>query len=125
MFPKRVSVMRLLVVDDDIIIRHYFLRSLRRHVDVHDAAGMRDALTKLHAMPFDVVLADERLPDGSGRVLLARARLLQPHCRRVLMSGHDVVLDENASYERFFAKLGGLPSLVTWIRVVASGSSAC
>jgi DNA-binding NtrC family response regulator len=112
--------MRVLVVDDDIIIRHYFVRTLRRHVEVEEASCVAEALAKFRAASFDVVIADERMPDGSGRALLARVSRLQSRCRRILISGHEVEADPDDSYERFFGKLGGLPNVVTWVRSVAA-----
>lgn len=116
--------MRVLVVDDDIIIRHYFVRSLRRHVDVEEASGVMPALAKIHALPFDIVITDEHMPDGSGRTLLAQVRMLQAHCRRILMSGNDVHLEASDVHERFFAKAGGLTQLVAWVCAVASEARA-
>jgi CheY-like chemotaxis protein len=119
-----VNVMRVLVVDDDIIIRHYLQRTLRRHAEVCEAAGVGDALRYLRSTSFDIVVADEHMPDGSGRMLLARARSMQTACRCVLISGDDIELDENGSYERFFPKLGGLPVLVAWLRAAATEGGA-
>lgn len=113
--------MRVLVVDDDIIIRHYFVRMLRRYVEVEAASCVNDALSRLGQAPFDVIIADELMPDGIGRALLARVRQMQPQCRRILMSGYDLVIDsDDRSYERFFAKLGGLPDVVAWVRYAAA-----
>ncbi|MBN9163034.1 MAG: hypothetical protein BGO98_15220 [Myxococcales bacterium 68-20] len=114
--------MRVLVVDDDIIIRHYFVRTLRRHVEVEEASGVTEALAKLRTIPFDIVLTDEHMPDGSGRALLAQASRLQLHCRRILMSADELVLNESSIHERSFAKVGGLPHVVAWIRAAASQS---
>ncbi|MBX3199469.1 MAG: response regulator [Labilithrix sp.] len=112
--------MRLLVVDDDIIIRHYFVRTLRRHVDVEEASRLDEALAKVRSSPFDAVLTDERLPDGGGRVLLVQASLLQPRCRRLLMSVEPAATENGRPYERSFTKVGGLPQAVMWIRALAS-----
>lgn len=116
--------MRVLVVDDDIIIRHYFVRALRRHVEVEVASGVVEALAKLRTTPFDIVLSDEHMPDGSGRALLAQASQLQSHCRCILMSADELVLDEGCAHERFFAKVGGLPHAVAWIRAATSQAQA-
>jgi DNA-binding NtrC family response regulator len=114
--------MRVLVVDDDIIIRHFFLRALRRHAEVHEATGVVDALSKLRSTTFDVVIADEHMPDGTGRALLAQARTMQARCWRVLMPRRDVAIGKSDSFDRVFPKLGGLPQLVAWLRALAATS---
>lgn len=116
--------MRVLVVDDDIIIRHYFLRTLRRHAEIEAASGVAEALAKLRSTPFDIVVADENMPDGSGRALLAQARVMQARCRRVLMSGDDLDVDDSGNYERFFPKIGGLPQVVAWVRAAVLQAKA-
>lgn len=40
------------------------------------------------AVPFDVVLLDDRMPDSRDLVLLARIRALSPRTRVMLMSAH-------------------------------------
>lgn len=112
--------MRVLVVDDDIMIRRFLLRSLRRHAEVHEAPGAIAALSNIRASAFDVVITDEHMPDGSGRALLAQVRTILPRCRRILMSAEDFVLEQGGDYDAFFPKLGGLPRLVAWVRVAAA-----
>jgi len=110
--------MRVLVVDDDIIIRHFFIRSLRRYVDVEQARGVVEALSKLRSTRFDAVIADEYMPDGSGRALLAQVRALQSSCRRALISA-DEMLVHGPECEEFFPKIGGLARSIAWIRVLS------
>lgn len=113
--------MRVLVVDDDIMIRHYFVRALRRHVnvDVDVAGGVTEALAKFRVAPFDIVISDERMPDGSGRALLTCIRRLR-RCRCILMSADDVTARPEDCYECFFAKRGGLSNVVAWVHAVAT-----
>lgn len=58
----------VLVVDDDVITRSTLRREfLRNGWLVHTAAGCAEALAVARAAaPFDLVVADLRLPDGSG-----------------------------------------------------------
>jgi DNA-binding NtrC family response regulator len=83
--------MRVLVVDDEALIRWAVNETLTRagH-DVLQASDARSALRALMEAPqaVDVVLLDLRLPDSSDLSLLARIRSLSPNSAIVLMSAH-------------------------------------
>jgi len=67
--------MRILIVEDHDDTRDALERFLSRcgyGVDV--AADLRTALTLLQAQPFDVVVSDIALPDGTGYALISEAR---------------------------------------------------
>lgn len=67
--------MRILVVEDDAVLREVMLRSLcdaGHRVDT--AATAADARHLWRVQPFDVVLLDLNLPDGSGLNVLRDAR---------------------------------------------------
>jgi two-component system, OmpR family, response regulator len=67
--------MRILVVEDDLVLRDVMLRSLGdagHRVDV--AATATDARHLWRVQPFDAVLLDLNLPDGSGLAVLREAR---------------------------------------------------
>ena len=115
--------MRVLVVDDDILIRRYFQRSLRHYAEVHVANGVVEALSMLRAMRFDVLITDEHMPDGSGRALLSKACTIQVRCRRVLISAAELAPSADDACERFFPKVGGLPQVVAWVRTAAAAPS--
>ncbi len=73
--------LRVLVVDDEAPIRHSLARYLaRRGHAVDQAADGREALRRLDAAaePYDVVLADLRMPGLSGDRLLAEMRVRHP-----------------------------------------------
>ena len=58
---------RILVVEDDELLRDLVSRNLRaRHHEVHIAADAHDALTSLRTMSFDLILLDINLPDLTG-----------------------------------------------------------
>lgn len=82
---------RILVVDDEPDIR-FSLRGLladTRRYEVETAASLAEARRKARDEPWDVVISDERLPDGEGAVLLAELALTQPAAGRVLMSAFE------------------------------------
>lgn len=64
---------RLLVVDDEPDLRTlYELTLVREGYDVECAGCVAEAWAALEASPFDVVITDLRLPDGTGLDLLRR-----------------------------------------------------
>jgi two-component system response regulator AtoC len=85
----RESTLRILVVDDEALLRWSLVETLSDSGDeviaVTDAASAIQAVTDA-AVPFDVVLLDLRLPDSNDLNLLSRLRRLTPMTRIVLMT---------------------------------------
>ncbi|MGO9409402.1 MAG: sigma-54-dependent transcriptional regulator [Spirochaetia bacterium] len=79
------GVHRVLVVDDDEIIRK-FMRDLleANHYDVEEAPTVTAAGQTLYEREFEVVLTDLMLPDGSGLDVLQAARA-RPYLPEVLL----------------------------------------
>jgi class 3 adenylate cyclase len=67
---------RILVVDDNEDNRYTLTRRLRRegYTDVAEATNGREALERLMAEPFDLVLLDLMMPEMSGDQVLERLR---------------------------------------------------
>jgi CheY-like chemotaxis protein len=66
---------RILVVEDDELLRDLVSRNLRaRHHEVYIAADAHDALTSLRTMSFDLILLDINLPDLTGWEILRTAQ---------------------------------------------------
>jgi two-component system response regulator AtoC len=64
---------RILLVEDEVVIRRELHRLLARNgYDVSEAGTLGEAVAELGAMRFDLVVADVRLPGGSGTELLGR-----------------------------------------------------
>jgi two-component system KDP operon response regulator KdpE len=84
-----ISPQRVLVVDDEPLIRWSVVESLSdRGLDVDEAP---DAATTLRmvttsARPFDVIVLDLRLPDMDDLSLLATLRQLLPDATLILMT---------------------------------------
>ena len=89
--PKSTSGLRILIVDDETLIRWSLFETLSGcgHVVVEagDAAGAVQAVTAA-AVPFDVMLLDFRLPDSNDLALLSRLRRLAPATRIILMTAY-------------------------------------
>jgi CheY-like chemotaxis protein len=91
---------RILLIEDDENVRilvHHVLASAGYAVD--SAGTMADALKLLRSRPYDLVVADDRLPDGRGLELadLARAKGI----RAVVLTAYALQLhkEELARYD--------------------------
>ena len=81
--------LRILVVDDDALIRWSLVEMLSDSgyevIAVTDADSAVQIVTDT-AVPFDVVFLDFRLPDSNDLMLLSRLRRLAPTTRMILMT---------------------------------------
>jgi DNA-binding NarL/FixJ family response regulator len=92
--PSLRSPRYALVVDDHPLVRDGLIGTLERaaalrlHCDgAADLARARRALSG--QARYDLLLVDQRLPDGEGLSLLVEARATQPRAALVLLSGVD------------------------------------
>lgn len=83
-------VHRVLVVDDEPVIRDFLARLLGRDGElvVVTAPTTADALEKLRDDRFDLLVADKNLPDVDGIELISRARALRPELEAVMITGY-------------------------------------
>ena len=88
---KNLPPLRVLVVEDELLIRWSLVETLGHSgyavTEASDAASAIRALADAPA-PFDVVLLDYRLPDSDGLTLLATIRRLVPLASVVLMTAY-------------------------------------
>ncbi len=85
--PSRRSL-RILIVDDEEMIRQVLYEMLRRQGhQVVSAAGGREALDYLHRQSFELVCSDLGMPDLSGWDVLRAARKIDPAIRTMLITG--------------------------------------
>ena len=85
---------RVLVIDDEALVRKSIERVLRK--DGHDvllAAHGHEGLRFATERSFDVAIVDFKMPIIDGVEVLQRMRELQPHCARILVTAR---LDLNA-----------------------------
>jgi HD-like signal output (HDOD) protein len=81
----------VLFVDDEQSILQGLertLRPLRFEMQCEFVASGKDALEMLAKFPFDVVVADMRMPGMDGAQLLAEVQKRYPHLIRIIFSGH-------------------------------------
>lgn len=78
---------RVLVADDDEIVRWTCRRALEREGFVVDEAPNGSAgIAMLKERQYAMVVSDNRMPGATGLELLAEAAACQPSARRVLMT---------------------------------------
>lgn len=90
---------RLLVVDDEAIIRMVFRDLLSRDYDVSEASSAEQALELLVAQRFDLLVIDKNLPGKSGLELAQAARMADPESRVMLMTGYPSVVSAQQALE--------------------------
>lgn len=86
--PDDEGRLRVLAVEDEEGIRD-FLRALlsREGYRVTLATGHDDALSRAAESPFDLIVTDVNMPDGSGPALVKALRRRQPRLPAVFISG--------------------------------------
>jgi HD-like signal output (HDOD) protein/ActR/RegA family two-component response regulator len=85
------SPQRVLFVDDEPAILSglgRMLRPLAAEIQSEFAGSGAEALTRLAHAPFDVVVADIRMPVMDGASMLAEVRAAYPDMIRIVLSGH-------------------------------------
>jgi len=87
---KRTQPLKVLVVDDEPLIRWSVRRGLTRHGhEVHEATSAAETLDALSAKgPFDAVVLDYRLPDRRDLSLLRQVRDASPGSTVVMMTAY-------------------------------------
>jgi DNA-binding NtrC family response regulator len=83
---------RILVVDDERNMRRILVSNLAQdgHV-VDEAAGVAEAAVRLGANRYDAVITDQKMPDGQGLDVLARARETDPSMAVVFLTAFATV----------------------------------
>jgi signal transduction histidine kinase/ActR/RegA family two-component response regulator len=84
--------LRVLIVDDEEVVRRPMARFLNRHgAEIEEAVDGADALARLRVRPADVILVDLRMPRMSGTELFAQLEEERPElAARVLFLSGDV-----------------------------------
>lgn len=79
--------LRILLVDDEHLMRHGLLRCLRTH-QVFQAESYAAAIEILKIQPLDVVISDCSMPGPNGIEVLLEASRIQPEAHRFMFSAH-------------------------------------
>jgi len=80
--------MHVLIIDDESSIRESLAEFLRDFGMVVDTAvNAEEALELLAEKPYDVLIADLRLPGMTGDIMISKAHQLQPNLRFLIHTG--------------------------------------
>jgi EAL domain-containing protein (putative c-di-GMP-specific phosphodiesterase class I) len=85
--PLDVSGSRVLLVEDDTLVRRAYGRALLPQFDVVPVPSVADALAALRAQRFRAIVSDIDMPGGSGIELLKILRASGPQIPVVLVTG--------------------------------------
>ena len=77
----------ILIVDDEEIIRD-FLSEVLEDFDITLACDGDEAIQKLKAKRFDLILTDMRMPNVSGEEVVKAAREEDPDAKVIVISGY-------------------------------------
>lgn len=94
--PKK----RLLIVDDEAIIRSIFHDLMGKECELAEAQTAEEALAQLQTGPaFDLIITDKNLPGLSGLELAQEARRLDPSSRVMMMTGYPSLVTAQQALE--------------------------
>jgi DNA-binding NtrC family response regulator len=87
-------ISKILLVDDDPSMQQLFDGLLPRDkIDLHTAANLAEAQQEYSAADFNLVILDQRLPDGNGLDFFKEIRAQRPQQVAILVTGHADVRD--------------------------------
>lgn len=115
--------MRLLVVEDDAVLRDGLQVGLSAYGWTVDVVGrIEDALAALAASSFDLVVLDLGLPDGDGLEVLRHVRARRADVGVVILSARDAVADRieglDTGADDYLAKPFDLDEVAARLRAV-------
>ena len=120
---------RILLAEDDQIMREYLTRALERSGYAVTAVDRGTAaIPLLQTERFDLLLTDLRMPRLDGKELIARLRAERPDLPVVVMTGFPppegaIVLQAGRGPMRLLTKPIGINPLVAALRAVKAGDS--
>jgi len=124
--------LRILVVDDEDIMRRTVCRLLPKDWETTQASSASQAIMLINKLgTFDVVITDFEMPGMSGLGLLSEIEATYPDTRRVMMSGlqeDDEKLDEamcSGLVQAFWHKLDDHVVLINAVNADSSVSEQC
>jgi len=116
------SLKKILLVDDDDDLREALSEQLMmtEDFDVFEAANGSEALDKVKAGLFDLLILDVGLPDTDGRELCRLMRKQGVKCPTIMLTGHDsdadAILGLDAGANDYVTKPFRFPVLLARIR---------
>lgn len=114
---------RILIVDDEESVAFFLaenLAELGADYQVETANSGEEALAKMAAQGFDLLVTDLRMPGINGLELIEQARVRSPHTRLILMTAYGNTRVEATAYRlgacRYLAKPFSSQELVTAVQ---------
>lgn len=93
-----IAKTKILVVDDEEVVRLSYLRTLSgQHCNVDVVANGKDALQMMSQQPFDVVLLDLRMPGMDGMTVLKTIKQKWPESEVIIITGYPAVESAKAA----------------------------
>lgn len=83
-----MSLLPLLIVDDEIRAQEALRRTLEEDFAVFTASGAQQAYQIMQEQPIAIVLSDQRMPESSGVAFLEKVREQWPETVRIIISGY-------------------------------------
>ena len=82
---------RILIVDDDALLRHSLVEQLAAHHEFEalEADNIASSLAAVRKDSIDLIIMDISLPDGDGREAVKRLRMEGFQKPIILLTGHD------------------------------------
>lgn len=118
----------LLIDDEDELVQTLVERLDLRGVEAEAATDGHQGLERIHHVPFDVVVADLKMPGISGLEVIDILRQRYPAVKVILITGHGCIEDEDEYYEagvhRILMKPFGIDALVDAIHDVLKQQQA-
>ena len=125
--------MRILVVEDHQDTRQVLMHLLTHWgYEVSPAETLESGLNRLESEPFDVILSDIALPDGTGYALVSEARRRGKNVLAIALSGYnypsDVQIAKLTGFDHHLSKpcdCGQLRSLLEETITRRGSGAAC
>jgi two-component system response regulator AtoC len=89
--PRITGRARILVIDDDEVVRLSYAMSLAADYEMQTASDGRQALSLMQRLPADVVLLDQRMPGMHGLEVLKAIKSRWPESEVVMITGYPSV----------------------------------
>ena len=80
---------KLLIVDDNLDYLRLLVSIMKKHFEVYEASGVKDALQVLENPEIEAICSDYNMKDGTGLELLEDIRQKGINVPFLLMSGDD------------------------------------
>ncbi len=120
---KKAMRKRILIVDDEESVAFFLAENLVEQgadYQVETAASGEEALAKISAQPFDLIITDLRMSGINGLELIEKARIHSPRTRLILMTGYGNPRVEATSYRlgacRYLTKPFHVQALLTAVQ---------